>query len=153
MEEQPDTSISDLQNNIRNIKTKISAAENALNGLIDAMADPEMREIMKPRILKKKSELEELKQSLQREEENLKDVRTTIDISTIRYTLDKCLNAYKNWDELALRAVAPIFIKEVIVHKNKVEVEYTVARYHHRYLRRNRVYLAVPRRFELLLTG
>ncbi len=126
MEEQPDTSISDLQNNIRNIKTKISAAENALNGLIDAMADPEMREIMKPRILKKKSELEELKQSLRREEENLKDVRTTIDISTIRYTLDKCLNAYKNWDELALRAVAPIFIKEVIVHKNKVEVEYTV---------------------------
>ena len=126
IDEQYDTNLTGIQDNIRNIKIKISTTENALNGLIDAMADHEMREIIKPRILKKKSELEELRLSLRREETDLKDMKTTIDIATIRYVLDKCLNAYKNWDELALRAVAPIFIKQVTVWKNKVKVEYTV---------------------------
>lgn len=119
--------LTDLKKNIRNNENKIASEQRELNGLIDAMADPEMREIMKPRILQKRKELDELQLSQKSMLTELKTVERSIDISYIQDVLHKSLAAYSTWDEPTLKALAPVFISRVNVWKEKVEIQYTVA--------------------------
>lgn len=117
----------DLKKSIRNFENKIAAGERELNGLIDAMADPDMREIMKPRILQKRKELDELQIKLRSQQTELKAAERSIDIASIQDILRKSMAAYADWDEPTLKALAPVFISRVNVWKEKVEIQYTVA--------------------------
>ena len=118
--------IREATTNIRNIKISTEQTKRTMDGLIDTMADPEMREITKPRILKKKKEFDELELALLNAERALRDAERETNMDMICQTLDKCLSSYQDWDETALRELIPIFIKRVTVWKNKVELEYTV---------------------------
>lgn len=116
----------ELKKTIEKLSKKIRSEEDALNGLIDAMADPDIRALTKPRVLKKQQELIAMKSEYDTKKQAYHTIQTQCQANQIQSVLEQGSRAYRVWDEKALRQITSLFIKNIELTKESIKIIWVI---------------------------